>query len=265
MTTHIILSSLDNVSKFIRLERLFLDNIEPPLLQNIDYLITLPRLYSLVLVSNARIQNRANIYHQIFHLPVLRYCKVSFGESYKPVLIPFATDKYSPIEHLVINHSVHFDLLYCILSYVPQLRRLSIHGLFDSEEKKKNTFSIVLSHLTHLSLELNSVMFDDFEVLVKNLFHNLSKLYISASNDGTYLNADRWQHLIQSHMSNLNIFDLQYIDSAHSDQNVTPTDEPLVNKFNSSFWVERQWFFATQYPCGLHKDNIIFYSTKPNR
>ena len=93
-----------------------------------------------MIISNTRVRNQANIYYQIFHLPVLRYCRVSFGEDYIPGLLPFATNKYSPIEHLVINGNVHFNLLRRILSYVPQLRRLSIGVLFDSETKKRNRF-----------------------------------------------------------------------------------------------------------------------------
>ena len=124
---------------------------------------------------------------------------------------------------------------------------------------------MVLNHLTHISLELNSVIFENFELLVKNLFHNLYALRISTSHDKTYLNADHWQDLILSHMPNLSIFDFQYILSAHSDKNGTATHETLINKFNSSFWIERQWFFNIQYPCGLYQDHTIFYSTKPYR
>jgi hypothetical protein len=83
-------------------------------------------------------------------------------------------------------------------------------------------------------------------------------LRISTYNDATYLDADQWQHLIPSYMPNLNIFDIQstYFDGL--------TFKTMINKFTSAFWIERQWFFATQYP-NERDQNAIFYSTKPYR
>ena len=96
--------------------------------------------------------------------------------------------------------------------------------------------------------------------------HNLRSLCISTNDDSdiTYLDADRWQNLILSDMPNLSIFDIQYIYSVQSNKNITSSYETLINKFTSSFWIERQWFFDTQYPYEQYQDNIIFYS-KPYR
>jgi len=163
----------------------------------------------------------------------------------------------------VINDNIYLDIFYIILSYVPQLRRLSIPVFFESDKKRRNMFPIVLNSLTHISLRLDFINFDHFELLIKDLFHNLQILCITTSHDITYLDADRWQHLILSHMPNLSIFNIQYIYFEKSNGNAISIFDALINKFNSSFWIERQWFFATQYHCELDYDNIIFYSTKP--
>jgi len=47
------------------------------------------------------------MYRQIFRLPVLKYCKVSFGLSYNPdQLLSIANKESSPIEHLIITTTV---------------------------------------------------------------------------------------------------------------------------------------------------------------
>ncbi|CAF1483290.1 unnamed protein product [Rotaria sordida] len=265
LAVNIILLSRNNISKFIRLETLILDNIEPSYLRNLEWLNILPRLSSLVIISDGYTNDQAEIYHQIFQLPVLRYCKVLLGIHYMPIVssLPFATNKYSPIEHLVINNNLHLDTLYVILSYVPQLRRLSIPVLFEAVNKQRITFPIALNYLTYISLQLGFITFDDFELLIKNIFYKLQILRLSTSHDITYLDADRWQNLILSHMSNLNVFDLQFIYFVESDEDITFIYDVQINKFTSSFWIERQWFFSTQYSCRQNQYSIMFYSAKP--
>ncbi|CAF4091400.1 unnamed protein product [Rotaria sordida] len=265
LAVNIILLSRNNISKFIRLETLILDNIEPSYLRNLEWLNILPRLSSLVIISDGYTNDQAEIYHQIFQLPVLRSCKVLLGIHYMPIVssLPFATNKSSPIGHLLIHHNLHLDTLYVILSYVPQLRRLSIPVLFEAVNKQRITFPIALNYLTYISLQLGFITFDVFELLIKNIFYKLQILRLSTSHDITYLDADRWQNLILSHMSNLNVFDLQFIYFVESDEDITFIYDVQINKFTSSFWIERQWFFSTQYSCRQNQYSIMFYSAKP--
>ncbi len=253
--------NMRNVSKFTRLETLVLDDFESSYLNDLHYLNTLPRLFSLVIFNDDYVYDQDEVYHQIFHLSALKYCKISLGEKERPVSnsLSFATkNAYSPIEHLVIDNIIHIDLLYAILSYVPQLHRLSIDTLFNSNEKRNDTSPHVFNHFTHIFIRFCRLTFDNFELLARNIFKNLVVLRISTYNDATYLDADQWQHLIPSYMPNLNIFDIQstYFDGL--------TFKTMINKFTSAFWIERQWFFATQYP-NERDQNAIFYSTKPYR
>ncbi|CAF1403725.1 unnamed protein product [Adineta steineri] len=126
---NIILSPQDNISKLTRLETLILTNISSSYLRNLQYLINLPKLSSLTIIYKGYTKfDRAKIYHQIFQLPVLKYFNVLLGVDSTPILssMSFATNKYSSIEHLVIKNNIELDTLYVILSYVPQIRRLSI-------------------------------------------------------------------------------------------------------------------------------------------
>ncbi|CAF4771071.1 unnamed protein product [Rotaria sp. Silwood1] len=224
--------------KFIRLETLIFDNIQSKYLPNIlHHFISLPNLRCLILISIDSVRNLNNIYYQIFRLPTLKYCKLSLKEHVESQLLPMATDTISPIEHLVITNTIYFYELLTLLSYVPQLRRLSIHCL------------------------------DGSQSMFKNLFHQLQVLHISTSYDETYLNASQWEKWILSYMSNLHIFDFQYINSiqnAASDNNQLIYDD-VIKQFSSLFWSERKWFFAYHFYRKEYRDHVIFYSTDPYR
>ncbi|CAF1124469.1 unnamed protein product [Rotaria sordida] len=107
-----------------------------------------------------------------------------------------------------------------------------------------NDNSLSITRFEHLSNELIYEIFDD--------------------NDDTYLNAERWQQLIQSKMPQLRTFDFQHLTSP--DMAESHAYHALIKRFNTSFWFERQWYFAhrhflfmMEYPA------VMFYSTKPYR
>jgi hypothetical protein len=69
--------------------------------------------------------------------------------------------------------------------------------------------------LTNVSLKLYSVDFIDFEKLVTDFFRHVRILRIIVWNNRyvttlEYLDADRWEQLISTHLLNLCIFDLQH-------------------------------------------------------
>ncbi|CAF1437534.1 unnamed protein product [Adineta steineri] len=263
---NIILSPQDNISKLTRLETLILTNISSSYLRNLQYLSNLPKLSSLTIIyKDYTMFDQVEIYHQIFQLPVLKYFNVLLETSLMPIVssLSFATNKYSSIEHLVIKNNIELDTLYVILSYVPQIRRLSISELQKSEYKQNITFPITLNNLTYISLELNHFDFDNFELLAKDLFHNLQVLRLYASLRIEYLDANRWQNLILSYIPNLITFDFQYIYFADFEDNMMSSYENLIKNFTTSFWTERQCFFSTQDSFGYNGDDFLFFSVKP--
>ncbi|CAF0897214.1 unnamed protein product [Adineta steineri] len=264
--TDIILSSQDNISKLTRLETLILTNISSSYLRILQYLINLPKLSSLIIIYHGYTDiDQGEVYHQIFQLPFLKYFNVLWGMAFTDIVssLPFTINKYSSIEHLVIKNGIQLDTLYVILSYVPQIRRLSISRLLEPEKRQNITFSITLNHLTYISLKLAPFDFHDFELLAKDLFHNLQVLHLYASHEITYLDANRWQNLILSHIPNLIIFDFQYFYFTAFEKDMMSNYENLIKKFTSSFWIERQWFFSTQYSFGHDAKDFLFFSVKP--
>ncbi len=105
--------------------------------------------------------------------------------------------------------TIHIYLLYSILSYVSQLRYISIDILSGSSKKRWNVFINEFNHFTHICIRFCFLSFDDFELLLaENVFRNLQVLCIYAGGNRPYLDADRWQHLISFHIPNLKIFDI---------------------------------------------------------
>jgi hypothetical protein len=259
----LVSSPFNMLSELLRLERLSLNNIESKYLEQLLFqLILLPLLSSLIIISADSVKNRNTIYRQILRLPALKYCKLSLppGRNTDEPL-PIATNEYSSIEHLIINNNICIHELDSLLSYVPQLRRFSLQSLDDFWRNRTKVSSLVLNHLTHISLQLNRITFDQFQQLIVDLFPALQVLRISIkyNSDTTYMDKDRWEQLISSHMPNLRIFDFWYENSS---SNITTNNNN--DQFMTPFWIERQWSFAQQRDQSIY-GKTIFYSTNPYR
>ncbi|CAF3899005.1 unnamed protein product [Rotaria sp. Silwood1] len=109
--------------------------------------------------------------------------------------------EYSPIETLIINDCIRLDEINDILSYFPNLHRLSIDYL-----------------------DVQYLNFNHFEQLIINYFQQVTSLYLSLRHDVDHLNANRWQQLILNYMKNLKIFDLYHIDIKRFDNNNSKTN-----------------------------------------
>jgi hypothetical protein len=260
------------MTNLTQLTTLIINNIESSHIEEVvNYLSTLPVLSSLTITSNDYIENQNDIYQQIFRLPGLKYCQMSIETKRYLRPPPTATNEFSPIEHLVINNKVSLNQLHSLLSYVPQLHHLSFGYLDGSRNTRIRRNSITLNYLTDVSLKLYSVDFDELELLVTDFFRQVQTLRITigchrfSNSSMEYLNADRWERLILAHMANLRIFDFQhqYLIWYYSDDRATYKAQ--VNKFNSAFWVKRQWFFESQYQWAKRAGIAIFYSTNPYR
>lgn len=254
------------LSTFIQLKTLILENIQSKYLDNILKDITsLFNLSTLVIIPIDDVENANHHLLQILHLPTLKYCKLSFVSNQKKLnLLPFATNQYSSIEQLVIKHEIHLDNLYRLLSYVPQLRRLSLYNLYENRLSQFD-HSIVLKYLTHLFLDITDLDFNRFELLIKHSFCSLQVLHLLDKSNAQYLNAKRWEQLISSYISSLRIFDIHCSYRYVRNTTAQLEHEHRLNQFTTSFWSQRQWFFTYEdyFKYGYHY--ITFYSTNPYR
>ncbi|CAF0863837.1 unnamed protein product [Rotaria sordida] len=80
-----------------------------------------------------------------------------------------------------------------------------------------------------------------------------------------YLNANRWERLILTHMLNLCIFDFEHQYRTWFYNDDRQVYEAQINMFNSLFWIERQWFFENQYYRIRYSNIATLYSTNPYR
>jgi hypothetical protein len=162
----------------------------------------------------------------------------------------------------VINSHFRFGSLNNLLSYLPQLHRLSIDYLDGSYYKDVELTPIVLKYLKYVSIKLHYIRFDRFEKIVKTFFRYVEILRIKTKYDQAYFDAKQWEELIVSYMPNLRIFDINH-DSLVRSNPLSYHD--LIDQFNSSFWIEKQWFFTHQHDRKGSLNSGIFYSTNPYR
>ncbi|CAF1427167.1 unnamed protein product [Adineta steineri] len=253
------------ILKFLRLETLILNNIKSKYLGNIfKYLSLLPRLFSLVIAPADNVPNKTTFYRSIFSLPVLKYCKLSYEERVGSGPLLSAVNECSTIEHLVINSSFAYHQLDALFTYIPQLRRFCCYSLTGNGIKNIELFNVPAT-LTHVTLKMESLNFNQFETLIRNRFDQLQLLRITASNDRTYLDAKRWEKLILDSMPYLHVFDFEHTDVASCNHIVYTQCDRLFDQFNSSFWSQRGWFFAHQHSHAEMFPRTIFYSTRPYR
>ena len=249
-----------NFLQFPRLETLILENIESRILENLLLqLNSLANLSTLSITPIDDVRNENVLYQRIFCLPVLHYCKVSIKNRLSTRLLPVSNAQYSSIKHLVIDHHCSIDYLNVLLSYLPQLTRLSCNHLtkltiFQHSHRQP----IVLNNLTHLSFKIENFNFRDLELFFTKLSHQLQVFHFSTDYDVTYLDANRWEQLILTKMSHLRIFDIQLISKDILNQLASYVS---IEQFMTSFWFKRNWFFRYEYEPSF----AAFYSIKPCR
>ncbi|UJR19763.1 hypothetical protein I4U23_022897 [Adineta vaga] len=232
-------------SQFTRLENVIFFNIESLYIGSVFLRLNhVPCLISLTIDCCDRNVDNKIIYQCLLRLPQLKYCQFSSQSTrhYKP--LPLATIKFSPIESLVIEHCLTTTEIHAILSYTPQLRRLSIQCDDVSQYTSIDLSPLMLNRLTHLSLKINLVPLEYLESMMKNLFNYVQVLHISTEKTVSLLNGKFWEELIKSHLSYLRIFDIGIFYSCTSyDPAVSKRFDTWMEQFQSSFWTQRQWFF----------------------
>ena len=261
------LSSLGKILEFGRIEILILNNIESECLEPLlKQLPSLPILSSLVIISSDHVPSKNSIYHQIFRLPALKYCKLSLLARTSTESLATSINEYSPIEHLIIKNSINPYELDDLLSYVPQLRRLSFHLQHTIWRTRTQVCPLVLNQLTHVDLQLESIKFDVLEQIIRELFPMIEVLHLTIIGrmDAAYINANKWEQLITSHIPHLRIFDIQCEFAASNDMYPLGIKDQ-INQFTTSFWMTRQWFFSHHFYYNRFGRREMFYSTNPYR
>ncbi|CAF1424392.1 unnamed protein product [Rotaria sordida] len=247
------------ICDYIQLERLILDNIDTKYLNSIlKHLAFLPKLDSLVLTPIDYVQDTSIFFISIFSLPKLKSCILTYRTKYdeQPTPIYMTDFKDSPIEYFLINNRFSIESLNDIFFCLPKLRYLSIDCLVGCDDPDIDEDPIVSKYLNNVSIKLDSIDFNLLQKLIKRFFYNTEILHISTKSDQTYLDAKQWEELILSSMPNLHTFDISHDGGTYHD---------LINQFNSSFWIKKQWFFTHQHDSQETLDSGIFYSTNPYR
>ncbi|CAF1657373.1 unnamed protein product [Adineta ricciae] len=255
-------SSTQDFTAYTQLQTIVVNQINPSHLDNLlIQAASLPCLSSLA-ISIQRSTNIDTVWMSIMKLPALKHLmmtikdKLHFYSPLKTVTIR------SSIEHLVINGEIDYYDVDSVLSYLPHLHRLAINHMSIRYRYLTYPFTTILSGLTHVFLHLTGVTFDQFESFAKACFGLVKVLRITSNDDATYLDADRWQKLIENHMSYLQIFDIQYKYAAYTIRKRECLKQHLLNAFESQFWFERKWFFTHEINYEGSSHGIV-YSTKP--
>ena len=101
---------------------------------------------------------------------------------------------------------------------------------------------ITLSQLTQILVEICYTDFNCFEVFIRKIYCKLKFLYILIkSEDISFLNAWRWEQLINELFPDLRSFYLKYYENMKNEHDSVYPGE--TNDFISLFWTERHWVF----------------------
>jgi hypothetical protein len=261
---YLVASSMLN-SAFVNLQRLTIENIRTE--QITDILVacaSLPRLFSLIVTFIEQVTSPNRILNLILNLSMLKYCRISFESYNNNADVLLNTNRCSPIEHLIIDARYNIDNLADLLTYLPHVKRLSCR--ISTVDSQMMRISTVAETLINICLIFDKVSIDEFEWFISSFSHQLRILSISTSNDLDCLNADRWQQLISSRMPCLEQFIFQHRTIADNSLFNYEHYHLLMNRFNSSFFSDRHWFFMHDFVT-TEDDRIIilFYTTRPYR
>ena len=246
-------------SSFDRLESIFFKDIQSdtiiPVLNNLS---TLPNLFSLTIETSDIKEIITDIYRLIFILPKLKYYRFSSSDYNLSITLPMVmNNQFSSIEYLVIDHYCSLNELVCLISYTPQLRRLTLNKTKTNDSNIEILSRIPLINLKSIYLNLNFTKFNEMEIFFTKILLNLKCLTIIGTKDINFIDAYRWEQLILNYFPQLEDFWLFYYEYVHNEQNY-PTYTGRWNQFSSPFWIERQWTFEAEV-----KYSDIEYRVRP--
>jgi hypothetical protein len=118
---------------------------------------------------------------------------------------------------------------------------------------------MTLSNLTHISIPNGDLLFDEFEIFIKSISSQLKMLKFKTHRDAAYLNADRWEQLIQQHIPHLRTFRFKYRQPINEYLEVTRYHE-RIHRFISVFWIKKQWLFSLDLATRNPQSGILIYN-----
>ncbi|CAF1046882.1 unnamed protein product [Adineta steineri] len=226
-------------------------NINQPniILLILPKLTQLPKLYSLTIENIQKLKIICKIYPLVLNLSKLKYFKIETCciDLFADHSLPIAThEQSSSIEHLIIEHYCSVQELVNFLYYTPKVHHLKF-SIYEDKKTHLNLLSLNhLRHLTSLSIEMCSLKFDKFEILINQFKFHLKTFSLRIwSRNENYLNARRWERIILQNLPQLEHFSMKYIICfQNDDQSSLHSDKS--NEFLTSFWLQRQWLLRIE-------------------
>ncbi|CAF3243238.1 unnamed protein product [Rotaria sp. Silwood2] len=258
--------SLYNIDfSFNRLQSLVLHGIKlDKLLPLLLGLTCLPQFFSLFIYLDDNSKDLTDLYQLIFNLPFLNYNKLVSNSHRRLISLPIDDiQQFTNIKYLFINHYCTCDNLFDILLYTPQLSRLNVKYLCQVHDIIPNEMPIILSNLTHITIEELDLPFDVFEIFITEITSTLQVLSIGIKSiNFTYLNANRWEQLISQHIPYLSKFHFEYYEKIPSLSN---EHHNLLKQFTTFFWIKQQLFFEIHIDTAEWSVEEIIFSIHPYR
>jgi hypothetical protein len=183
------------------------------------------------------------------------------------VIVTLSLAKYeqlSSIEHLNIDVEIDLSELISILSYTPQLRHLTCRHLFNTSLTFGQENMFVLPNLTCIQMNQSRLSFQEFEIFIKMISSQLHTLCFTTFESIEYLDAGRWQNLIEIYMPHLRTFKFSYEERIPNNFQVN-LNHQQINQFKSSFWLKQQWNFELEIYASPTGHNRIIYLIHPYR
>ncbi|CAF1077929.1 unnamed protein product [Rotaria sp. Silwood1] len=167
-------------SSLSRLKSLRIEPQQPDIhISRLINLACLPRLFSLIIQPSDLSRYLNDLYRLVFTLLVLKSF-IFFLDNYIRITLPMANNRQlSTIEYFVTYQFCTFNELVTILSYTPQLRCLKLFNSIDIDTNIQTILPITLSNLTDISIPMNDVKFDEFEILIRKIDAKLKVLRVT--------------------------------------------------------------------------------------
>ena len=247
--------------EFLRLDQIYLMNLIPLLISLAD----VPRLTSLKVSVQDDPEDISSIYQLIFALPSIKFLEVEMNPFTEPVdLLMPTVERYSLIEHLVINHQCTLHDLLALLSYTPQLRRLKCECITEPEMTTIGENIAAIPTLTRVSIGEWHVNFDHLETLLTKVTTELQCLTIKCFRQAEFLSAERWERIIAQRLPHL--WRLNFIVEESFDEDFVVTKHHQhIHRFSSSFWIKRHCSFNLVMDTDDWFDNIVSYVISTDR
>ncbi|CAF3747215.1 unnamed protein product [Adineta steineri] len=245
----------DDLCSCIRiLDQIKLENVTSLKIKNLNkdnaiYLLSLlPSLTQLVFL---RIQSKVDLdlnqFLQFITMPSLKQFELLFLNYYYPsysTIVP--PNIVSNIEYLCVYRYFRIQQFKELLRYLPKLKKLFIyirsHVYSTSIDNNDNLHQLV-PNLNDLQLYVQLLEFDQLQLLLRPLSHQLKRLAISCWSY-EYTDGQKWEIFLKS-FSALKHFQL---DITLSELPVHPINiKEILSSFQTKFFLDARWYFAIDY------------------